>query len=133
MVRGGRSGRGSTSSSAPSTSVGRGSTPIGSASPTTPIVLATMYLIVFNRRRQPSSSNGGGGSASWTPAMLDFWREDRSRTCFPLYYIVAARTRSKTSGLMERVPPVRPESLFDMFTRRYMFTRPEDLPRARVV
>ncbi|MQL79116.1 hypothetical protein Taro_011547, partial [Colocasia esculenta] len=28
--------------------------------------------------------------------------------------------------------PVR-DLLFDMFTRRYMFTRPEDLPRARVV
>ncbi|MQM22670.1 hypothetical protein Taro_055726 [Colocasia esculenta] len=50
--------------------------------------------------------------------------EDRSMTCFPLYYIVVARTRSKTSGLMERVPLVRPGS------RRYMFTRPEDLPRA---
>ncbi|MQL95520.1 hypothetical protein Taro_028189 [Colocasia esculenta] len=42
MVRGGRSGRGSTSSGAPSTSVDRGSTPIGSASwPTTPVVPAT--------------------------------------------------------------------------------------------
>ncbi|MQL74555.1 hypothetical protein Taro_006927, partial [Colocasia esculenta] len=38
MVRGGRSGRGSTSSGAPSTSVGRGFTPIGSASPTTSVV-----------------------------------------------------------------------------------------------
>ncbi|MQL98524.1 hypothetical protein Taro_031235 [Colocasia esculenta] len=38
-----------------------------------------------DRGREPSFSDGGGGSASWTPAMLDFWR-------------------------------------------RYMFTRPEDLP-----
>ncbi|MQL97986.1 hypothetical protein Taro_030687 [Colocasia esculenta] len=41
MVCGGRSGRGSISSGAPSTSVGRGSMPIGSASPTTPVVVAT--------------------------------------------------------------------------------------------
>ncbi|MQM09501.1 hypothetical protein Taro_042375, partial [Colocasia esculenta] len=43
-----------------------------------------------DRGREPSSSSREGGSASWTPAMLDFWR-------------------------------------------RYMFMRPEDLPRARVV
>ncbi|MQL91925.1 hypothetical protein Taro_024541, partial [Colocasia esculenta] len=30
-------------------------------------------------------------------------------------------------------PPSVRELLFDMFTRRYVFTRPEDLPRARVV
>ncbi|MQM14191.1 hypothetical protein Taro_047122 [Colocasia esculenta] len=30
-------------------------------------------------------------------------------------------------------PPSVQELLFDMFTRRYVFTRPEDLPRARVV
>ncbi|MQM23490.1 hypothetical protein Taro_056555, partial [Colocasia esculenta] len=59
--------------------------------------------------------------------------EDRSRICFPLYYIVVARTRSKTSGLIEKVPPIRRDPLFDMFTRRYIFTRPKDLPRARVV
>ncbi|MQL83574.1 hypothetical protein Taro_016066 [Colocasia esculenta] len=41
MVRGGCSGRGSTLSNAPSTSVGRGSTPIGSASPTMSVVSAT--------------------------------------------------------------------------------------------
>ncbi|MQM07597.1 hypothetical protein Taro_040438 [Colocasia esculenta] len=42
MVRGGRSGRGSTSSGAPSISVGRGSMPVGSTSRlTTLVVLAT--------------------------------------------------------------------------------------------
>ncbi|MQM19584.1 hypothetical protein Taro_052591, partial [Colocasia esculenta] len=30
-------------------------------------------------------------------------------------------------------PPSVRELLFDMFTQRYVFTRPEDLPRARVV
>ncbi|MQL89545.1 hypothetical protein Taro_022122 [Colocasia esculenta] len=43
-----------------------------------------------NRGREPSSSGGGGVLASWTPAMLVFWR-------------------------------------------KYMFRRPEDLPRARAV
>ncbi|MQM19797.1 hypothetical protein Taro_052806 [Colocasia esculenta] len=32
------------------------------------------YPIAFNSRcREPSSNARGGGSASWTPAMLDFW------------------------------------------------------------
>ncbi|MQL99289.1 hypothetical protein Taro_032016, partial [Colocasia esculenta] len=36
------------------------------------------YPILFNSRgREPSSSNGGGGSASWMPAMLDFWARDK--------------------------------------------------------
>ncbi|MQL68413.1 hypothetical protein Taro_000678, partial [Colocasia esculenta] len=57
--------------------------------------------------------------------MLDFWKinvqlqgEDRSRICFSLYYIVAARTCSRTSGLVERVPLSIWDLLFDMFTVR---------------
>ncbi|MQM19841.1 hypothetical protein Taro_052854 [Colocasia esculenta] len=35
------------------------------------------YPIPFNSRgREPSSRGRGGGSASWTPAMLDFWKVD---------------------------------------------------------
>ncbi|MQM19001.1 hypothetical protein Taro_052001 [Colocasia esculenta] len=134
MVRGGRTGRGSTS-------IGRGvhlpdyagcpsdrvRLPDYAGCPGDRVRLPDYAGCPDDRSREPSSSGGGGGSATWTRAMLDFWGEDRSRFCFPLYYLIGARTRSRTSGLMERVPPVRSG------IRRYMFTRPEDLPRARVV
>ncbi|MQL79652.1 hypothetical protein Taro_012094, partial [Colocasia esculenta] len=57
---------------------------------TFPIPFSSRYMYVSNRGREPSSSGRGGVSASWMPAVLDFWR-------------------------------------------RYMFTRPEDLPRALVI
>ncbi|MQL78521.1 hypothetical protein Taro_010938 [Colocasia esculenta] len=136
MVRGGHSGRGSTSSGVPSTFVGRGvclpadytdcssdrvRLPDYASCPGNKVRLPADYAgcpgdrvrlpdytgcpgdrvclspssvicpIPFSSRcREPSSSGEGGGLASWTPAILDFWR-------------------------------------------RYMFTTPEDLPRARVV
>ncbi|MQM04375.1 hypothetical protein Taro_037170 [Colocasia esculenta] len=58
--------------------------------------------------------------------------EDRSRICFPLYYIVAIHTCSRTSGLVEEFPLSIQDLLFDMFMR-YMFMREEDLLRARAV
>ncbi|MQM06876.1 hypothetical protein Taro_039707 [Colocasia esculenta] len=59
--------------------------------------------------------------------------EDRSRFCFPLYYdLVHAYILGPMESWKEFPPSVR-ELLFKMFTRRYVFTRPEDLPRARVV
>ncbi|MQM10840.1 hypothetical protein Taro_043739 [Colocasia esculenta] len=91
MVCGGCSGRGSTSSGAPFTSVGQGvHLPDYTGCPGNRVRLPDYANCPGNRGREPSSSGGGGGSASWTPAMLNFWR-------------------------------------------RYMFTRPEDLPRAQVV
>ncbi|MQM01228.1 hypothetical protein Taro_033990 [Colocasia esculenta] len=106
MVCGGRSGRGSTSSGAPSTSVGRGvrlptdyagcpgdrvRLPDYAGCPGDRVCLpdyagcpgdrvrlspsSVTYPIPFSSRgREPSSSGRGGGSASWMPAMLDFWR-----------------------------------------------------------
>ncbi|MQL73890.1 hypothetical protein Taro_006249 [Colocasia esculenta] len=59
--------------------------------------------------------------------------EDRSRFCFPLYYDAGhAHIPGPVDAWREIPVPVR-DLLFDMFTRRYAFTRPEDLPRARAV
>ncbi|MQL97179.1 hypothetical protein Taro_029866 [Colocasia esculenta] len=46
--------------------------------------------------------------------------------------LVHAHIPGPVDSWKEFAPSFR-ELLFDMFTRRYMFTRPEDLPRARVV
>ncbi|MQM14155.1 hypothetical protein Taro_047082 [Colocasia esculenta] len=46
--------------------------------------------------------------------------------------VVHAHVPGPVDSWKEFPPSVR-ELLFDMFTRRYMFTKPEDLPRARVV
>ncbi|MQL75894.1 hypothetical protein Taro_008279, partial [Colocasia esculenta] len=59
--------------------------------------------------------------------------EDRSRSCFPLYYIVGAPHVPGPVDSLKEFPLSIRDLLFDMFTWRYMFTRPEDLPRARVV
>ncbi|MQM17508.1 hypothetical protein Taro_050480 [Colocasia esculenta] len=99
-------------------------------SATFPFFLTTRYMYVESQHsavdeegpqlpgRQPCWISGGKidpGSASryittlvhaHIPGPVDAWRE------FPV--------------------PVR-DLLFDMFTRRYAFTRPEDLPRARAV
>ncbi|MQL82125.1 hypothetical protein Taro_014602 [Colocasia esculenta] len=204
MVCGRRSGMGSTSSRAPSTSVGRGTTPIGLASlPTTPVrlpyyagcpgdrVRLPYYVgcpsdrvchpyyggcpddmvrllpssvtcpIPFSRRgRVPSSSGREGGSASWMLAMLDFWVNLITSNLLYLLFMLYSSCRKlmfNCRGKIDLGPAYRfitlllhahipgpvdswkefPLSvwdlLFDMFTRRYMFTRPEDLLRARVV
>ncbi|MQM22998.1 hypothetical protein Taro_056059, partial [Colocasia esculenta] len=118
-------------------------------------------LIPFNSRgREPSSSGGGGGSASWTPTMLNFWVNLITSTFLYLLLMLysscrklmcncrgkidpGSASRYITSLLHAHVPgPVDSSKefplsiqdlLFDMFTRRYMFTRPKDLPRAQVV
>ncbi|MQL85313.1 hypothetical protein Taro_017830 [Colocasia esculenta] len=141
MVRGGRSrtvstsvGRGSatpstTGSASPSMSTSP-SAPVvpvtGTASPSTPVVHATevesQHPVAEEGPqlpgRQPCWISGGKidpGSASryittlvhaHIPGPMDAWRE------FPV--------------------PVR-DLLFDMFMRRFTFTRPKDLPRARTV
>ncbi|MQL87535.1 hypothetical protein Taro_020077 [Colocasia esculenta] len=179
MVRGGRSGRGSTSSGAPSTSVGRGvrlpadyagcpgdrvCLPDNAGCPGDRVHLSPSSItcpIPFNiRGREPSSSGGGVGSASWTPAMLDFWvnliTSNLPYLLFMLYSScrkLMCNCRGKidpgpasryiTSLLQEHIPgPVDSwkefplsvwDLLFDMFMWRYMFTRPKNLPRARVV
>ncbi|MQM00192.1 hypothetical protein Taro_032926 [Colocasia esculenta] len=115
----------------PTTGTASPSTPVvpatGTASPSTPVVLVTeveSHHITSDEegpqlpRRQPCWISGGKidpGSASryimmlvhaHIPGLVDSWKE---------------------------FPPSVWELLFDMFTRRYVFTRPEDLPRARVV
>ncbi|MQL91717.1 hypothetical protein Taro_024330, partial [Colocasia esculenta] len=114
----------------------------------------------LSRRREPSSNGGGGDLASWTPAMLDFWVNlITSNLLYMLFMLYSScrklmcnyrgkidlgpASRYITSLLHAHVPgpvdswkefpPSVRDLLFDMFTRRYMFMRPEDLPRARVV
>ncbi|MQM22844.1 hypothetical protein Taro_055902 [Colocasia esculenta] len=115
MVRGGRSrtvsssvGRGSASPSM--TGTASPSTPVvpatGTASPSTPVVPATGTTTMG--KIDPSAASRYITTLVHThiPGPVDAWRE------FPVH--------------------VR-DLLFDMFTRRFAFTRPEDLPRARAV
>ncbi|MQL85657.1 hypothetical protein Taro_018170 [Colocasia esculenta] len=102
MVCGGRSGRESTLSSAPSTSVGRRSMLIGIVSPTMPVVSTTRSVsrpvaspIPSHSvtGRESSSSGGGGSPVSLTPTMLDFWRHELEHA--PTFHELFDRTRKR--------------------------------------
>ncbi|MQM16635.1 hypothetical protein Taro_049594, partial [Colocasia esculenta] len=69
----------------------------------------------------------------WTPAMLDFWGKidpgPASRYITSLLHTHIPRPMDSS----KEFPMSILDLLFDMFTWRYMFTRPENLPRARAV
>ncbi|MQL95278.1 hypothetical protein Taro_027944 [Colocasia esculenta] len=58
--------------------------------------------------------------------------EDRSRFCLPLYYIVGPRHTFQGQWTHGKSSP-HPFGNYYLTCSRYVFTRPEDLPRARVV
>ncbi|MQM22407.1 hypothetical protein Taro_055457, partial [Colocasia esculenta] len=177
MVHGGRSGRGSTSSGAPTTFVRLPADYVGCpgdrvrlpdyagcpddrvrlspSSVTCPIPFSSWYI-----GREPSSCGGGGGSAGSTPAMQNFWVNLITSNLMYLLFMLYSSCRKLMCNCRGKIDP-GPAShyitslmhahilgpvdswkefplsvrglLFDMFIRRYMFTRPEDLPRAQVV
>ncbi|MQL85284.1 hypothetical protein Taro_017804 [Colocasia esculenta] len=144
MVHGGRSGRWSTSSSAPSTSAGRGSTPIGSASPTMPVVpvrLPTDYVgCPDDRVRLPADYVGCPGNRVRLPADYVGCPDDRVRFLpNSVTFHIPFTTRGKidpgpasryiTSLVHAHVPgPVDSWKEFHPSVREF-----GDLPRARVV
>ncbi|MQL82958.1 hypothetical protein Taro_015447 [Colocasia esculenta] len=140
MVRGGRSGRGSASSGAPSTFVGRGSTPIGSTSRlTTPVVPATGFTSPTTLVRLSDYAGCPGDRVRHSPSSVTCPIPFSSRGKIdpgPASRYITSLLHAHAPGPVDswkEFPLSVRDLLFDMFTRRYMFTRPEDLPRARVV
>ncbi|MQM21355.1 hypothetical protein Taro_054395 [Colocasia esculenta] len=131
MVRGGRSGRGSISSGAPSTSVGRG------------VRLPDYTGCPNDRVRLPDYASCPGDGVRITPSSVTYPISFSSWYMQVESHNPAAEEVAKPAGcqpcwIFEGKIDIGSASryitsLFDMFTRRYMFTRPEDLPRARAV
>ncbi|MQM09731.1 hypothetical protein Taro_042608, partial [Colocasia esculenta] len=155
MVRGGRS-------RTVSTSVGRGrvtpsttgsaspSAPVvpatGTASPSTPVVHATGTASPPSTRAVPpfpSSSppevesqhpvaEEGPQLPGRQPCWISGGKIDPGSASRYITTLVHAHIPGPMDAWREFPVPVR-DVLFDMFTRRFAFTRPEDLPRARAV
>ncbi|MQM11977.1 hypothetical protein Taro_044889 [Colocasia esculenta] len=153
MVRGGRSGR-------VSTSLGRGSTRIGSVSPSTPVVpttgtaspstpvvpaigtasptdvlvvRATVYLIVSTvvESHHLAADEEGPQLPGRQPCWIFGGKIDPGSASRYITSLVNAHIPGPVDSCKEFPSSVQ-ELLFDMFTRWYVFTRSEDLPRARV-
>ncbi|MQM12684.1 hypothetical protein Taro_045602 [Colocasia esculenta] len=164
MVRGGRSRR-------VSTFVGRGSTGMGSASPSTLVVPATGTASPSTsvvpvtgtaslstpvvpstgtasptmpvaspfpsqsptevESHHPAADEEGPQLPGCQPCWISRGKIDLGSASRYITTLVHAHIPGPVDSWKE-FPPSVPELLFDMFTR-YVFTRPEDLPRARVV
>ncbi|MQL69027.1 hypothetical protein Taro_001317, partial [Colocasia esculenta] len=125
-----------------------------------PYSSVTCPIPFSSRGRQPSSSSRGGGSASWTPTMLDLWVNLITSNLLYLLFMLYSSCRKLMCNCRGKIDPRSAfryiisllctyvpgpvnsskkfplfiqDLLFDMFKRRYMFTRPEDLPRVRAV
>ncbi|MQM15158.1 hypothetical protein Taro_048098 [Colocasia esculenta] len=139
MVRGGQSGR-------VSTSVGRGSTRIGTASPSTPVVPPTgtasptpPVASPFPSQSPPeveshhiTADEEGPQLPGRQPCWISGGKIDPGSASRYITTLVHAHIPGPVDSWKE-FPPSVLELLFDMFTRRYVFRRPKDLPRARVV
>ncbi|MQM05845.1 hypothetical protein Taro_038661 [Colocasia esculenta] len=148
MVRGGRSGR-------VSTSVGRGSRRMGSASPSTPVVPTTGTTSSSTpvvpatgtaspttpvaspfpsqsptnvESHHPAADEKGPQLPGHQPCWISGGKIDPGSASCYITTLVHAHILGPMDSWKEFPPSVR-ELLFDM----YVFTRPEDLPRARVV
>ncbi|MQL88735.1 hypothetical protein Taro_021300 [Colocasia esculenta] len=139
MVRGGQSGR-------VSTSVGRGSASLstpgtaspstpatGTASPTTPVVPPFPSSSPPEVESQhPAADDEGPQLPGRQPCWISRGKIDPSSASRYITTLVHAHIPELVDGWREFPVPVW-DLLYDMFTRRYAFTRPEDLPRARAV
>ncbi|MQM04203.1 hypothetical protein Taro_036988 [Colocasia esculenta] len=155
MVRGGQSRTVSTSvgqgSATPSTTGSASpSAPVvpatGTASPSTPVVHATGTASPPSTRAvppYPSSSppevesqhpvvEEGPQLPGRQPCWISEGKIDPSSSSRYITTLVHAHIPGPMDAWREFPVPVR-DLLFDMFTRRFAFTRPEDLPRARIV
>ncbi|MQL87049.1 hypothetical protein Taro_019583 [Colocasia esculenta] len=115
MVRGGRSGR-------VSTSVGR-----GSASPSMLVV-----PVIDVGSHHPTADEEGPQLPGRQPCWISGGKIDPGSVSRYIMTLVHAHISEPVDSWKEFPPSVR-ELLFDMFMRRFVFMRPEDLPRARVV
>ncbi|MQL97715.1 hypothetical protein Taro_030423 [Colocasia esculenta] len=140
MVRGGRS-------RTVSTSVGRGfasPSTTGTASPSTPVVQAAGTAFPSTTRVAPPSPSSsppevesqhpvadeeGPQLPGRQPCWISGRKIDPSYASRYITTLVHAHISGPVDAWREFPVPVR-DLLFDMFTRRYAFTRPEDLPRA---
>ncbi|MQM20468.1 hypothetical protein Taro_053488 [Colocasia esculenta] len=156
MVRGGRSrtvftsvGRGSASPS--TTGTASPSTPVvpvtGTASPSTPVVPVTGTASPSTTRvappfpsslppevesQHPAADEEGPQLPGRQPCWISGRKIDPGSASHYITTLVHAHILGLVDAWREIPVPVR-DLLFDMFTRRYAFTRPEDLPRARAV
>ncbi|MQL91107.1 hypothetical protein Taro_023712 [Colocasia esculenta] len=161
MVRGGQSrtvstsiGRGSatpstTGSASPSTSASP-SAPVvlatGTASPSTPAVHAIGTASTPSTRAVPPFSSSsppevesqhpvaeeGPQLPGWQPCWISRGKIDLGSASRYITTLVHAHIPGPMDAWREFPVPVR-DLLFDMFMRRFAFTRPKDLPRARAV
>ncbi|MQM08324.1 hypothetical protein Taro_041179 [Colocasia esculenta] len=156
MVRGGRSrtvstsiGRGSVSPSttgnaSPSTSVLLST---GTASPSTPVVPTTGTASSKTTRvappfpsssppevesQHPATDEEGPQLPGRQPCWISGGKIDPSSASRYITTLVHAHIPEPVDAWREFPVPVR-DLVFDMFTRRYAFMRPEDLPQARAV
>ncbi|MQL74171.1 hypothetical protein Taro_006535, partial [Colocasia esculenta] len=160
MVRGGQSRRVSTSigqgSASPSTPVvpatgtASPSTPVvpatGTASPSMPVVPATGTASPTTpvappfpsssppevESQHPAADEEGPQLPRRQPCWISRGKLDPGFASLYITTLVHAHIPGPVDAWREFPVPVR-DLLFDMFTRRYVFTRPEDLPRARAV
>ncbi|MQL85788.1 hypothetical protein Taro_018313 [Colocasia esculenta] len=161
MVPGGRSrtvatsvGRGSatpstTGTASPSTSASRSAPVIpatGTASPSTPVVPVTGTASLPTIRAVPPSSSSspqevesqqpaaeeGPQLPGRQPCWISGGKIDPSPASRYITTLVHAHIPGPEDAWRDFPVPVR-DLLFDMFTRRFAFTRPEDLPRGRAV
>ncbi|MQM02870.1 hypothetical protein Taro_035641 [Colocasia esculenta] len=143
MVRGGRS-------RTVFTSIGRGSaspSTTETASPSTPVVLVTGTASSSTTRvapsfpsssppevesQHPAADEEGPQLPGRQPCWISGGKIDPGSASRYITTLVHAHIPGPVDAWREIPVPVR-DLLFDMFTRRYAFTRPEDLPRARTV
>ncbi|MQL78515.1 hypothetical protein Taro_010933 [Colocasia esculenta] len=136
MIRGGRSrtvsisvGRGSASPS--TTGTASPSTLVvpttGTASPSTLVVPATEV-----ESQHPAVDEEGTQLPGRQPCWISGGKIDPGSASLYITTMVHAHIPGQVDAWREFSMPIR-DLLFDMFTRRYAFTRPEDLPRARAV
>ncbi|MQM10420.1 hypothetical protein Taro_043313 [Colocasia esculenta] len=156
MVRGGQSrtvstsiGRGSASPS--TTGTASSSTPVvpttGTASPSTPVVPETGTAFPSTTRvappfpsssppevesQHPAADEEGPQLPRRQPCWISGGKIDPGSASRYITTLVHAHILGPVDAWREIPVPVR-DLLFDMFMRRYAFTRPEYLPRARAV
>ncbi|MQL97865.1 hypothetical protein Taro_030561 [Colocasia esculenta] len=158
MVCGGRSGRVSTSVGRECTRIGSASssTPVipatGSASPSMPVVPATgtsspitpvvratdiwttspttsVVRAIEVESHHPAAGEEGPQLLGRQPCWISGGKIDTGSVSCYIMSLVHADILGPVDSCKEFPPSVR-ELLFDMFTWRFVFTRPEDLPRA---
>ncbi|MQM14326.1 hypothetical protein Taro_047256, partial [Colocasia esculenta] len=81
---------------------------------------------ITTRGREPSSSGGGGGSATWTPAMLDFWCHELERAPTFRKLFVKTHKRKGTDDYVSEIARTITVKTYDrMMADRYAEGTPQ--------